>query len=135
MNNVTLTGRLTQDPQTRTAGDLQIANLRLAIPRRKGREGEDRGAVYIDVVTFDGLAKVCGQYLTKGRRVAVAGRLELDEWEKDGQRRQRHKVVADSVEFLDSAQAQDPGPEEGRPDEVAEARERREAQDAEPVAA
>ncbi|MGH2941458.1 MAG: single-stranded DNA-binding protein, partial [Solirubrobacteraceae bacterium] len=105
MNNVTLTGRLTQDPEQRTAGDLLICNLRLAVPRRKGRGGEDRGAVYIDVVCFGPLAKVCDQYLAKGRRAAVQGRLELDEWEAaDGTPRRRHKVVADQVEFLDPAQ-------------------------------
>ncbi len=81
MNNVSITGRLTADPQQRTAGELQICDLRIAIPRRKGRDGEDRGAVFVDVTAFGPLAKVCGQYLAKGRRAAVQGRLELDEWE------------------------------------------------------
>ena len=139
MNSITLTGRLTADPDVRdTDAGMAISQFRLAVQRRRSRDGEDRGAVYIDVVTFDGLAKVCGQYLTKGRRVAVTGRLELDEWEKDGQRRQRHKVVADTVEFLDSAPAQDPGPEPGRPDaddEVATQRERRQQAEPETAAA
>lgn len=124
MNSINLTGRLTQDPEQRTAGELQITNLRLAIPRRKGRDGEDRGAVYVDVVCFGPLAKVCGQYLAKGRRAAVQGRLELDEWEaKDGSSRRRHKVIADEVEFLDPAQRAD-GPSDGPTDEVAAQRER-----------
>ena len=110
MNNVTLTGRLTQDPTIRTAGELEICDLRLAVPRRKGRDGEDRGAVFINVATFGPLAKNCAQYLAKGRRAAVQGRLELDEWEaQDGSPRRRHKIIADSVEFLDAATRPDGG--------------------------
>jgi single-strand DNA-binding protein len=104
MNNVQITARLTADPQTRTVGELQICDLRVAIPRRKSRDGADRGAVFIDVTAFGPLATICGKYLAKGRRVAVTGRLELEEWEaEDGNPRRRHKVVADQVEFLDPA--------------------------------
>jgi len=128
MNTINLTGRLTQDPEQRTAGDLQITNLRLAIPRRKASDATDRGAVYIDIVAFGGLAKTCGQYLAKGRRVNVVGRLELDEWQaQDGSPRRRHKVIADQVEFLDRAPTKDN--DDGEPsDEVAERREQREQQ-------
>jgi len=129
MNNVSITGRLTADPQQRTAGELQICDLRIAIPRRKGRDGEDRGAVFVDVTAFGPLAKVCGQYLAKGRRAAVQGRLELDEWEAaDGSPRRRHKIVADQVEFLDPASRPDgdrPDGADGPTDEVAAQRARR----------
>lgn len=104
MNNIQITARLTADPQTRTVGELQICDLRVAIPRRKSRDGSDRGAVFIDVTAFGPLATICGKYLAKGRRVAVAGRLELEEWEaEDGTPRRRHKIVAEQVEFLDTA--------------------------------
>ena len=104
MNNVQITARLTADPQTRTVGELSICDLRVAIPRRKSRDGSDRGAVFIDVTAFGPLAAICGKYLAKGRRVAVAGRLELEEWEaEDGNPRRRHKIVAEQVEFLDPA--------------------------------
>jgi len=102
MNSITLTGRLTADPELRTTHSATaVTDFRLAVQRRRGRNGEDRGAVYVDVVSFGGLAESCAQYLEKGRQVAVSGRLELDEWETDaGERRSRHKVVADEVEFL-----------------------------------
>jgi len=102
MNSITLTGRLTADPDVRdTDAGMAISQFRLAVQRRRSRDGEDRGAVYIDVVCFGGLAESCGTYLEKGRQVAVGGRLEHDEWENDaGERRSRHKVVADEVEFL-----------------------------------
>ena len=106
MNSISITARLTADPVQRTAGELQICDLRVAIARRKGRNGEDRGAVFVDVATFGPLAKICGQYLAKGRRVAMTGRLELDEWAaEDGSPRRRHKIVADQVEFLDNGAA------------------------------
>ena len=140
MNTVSITGRLTADPQQRMAGELQICDLRVAIPRRKGRDGEDRGAVFVDVTAFGPLAKVCAQYLAKGRRAAVTGRLELDEWEAaDGSPRRRHKIVADQVEFLDPAERPNGAPTDGADgptDEVAAQRERRDQQaPAQPVAA
>ncbi len=102
MNSISLTGRLTADPELRsTQSGASVGQLRLAVSRRRGRDGEARGAVFVDVVTFGRLAESCGEYLAQGRQVAVSGRLELDEWEaEDGSRRQRHKVVADEVEFL-----------------------------------
>ena len=140
MNNVQITARLTADPQSRTVGELQICDLRVAIPRRKGRDGSDRGAVFIDVTAFGPLAGTCGTYLAKGRRVAVNGRLELEEWDtEDGSPRRRHKIVADQVEFLDSAGRSNNDPADGADgptDEVAAKRPHHdETTPAEPVAA
>ena len=110
---LSLTGRLTADPELRsTHSGASVGQLRLAVPRRRGRDGEDRGAVFVDVVTFGRLAESCGEYLAQGRQVAVSGRLELDEWEaEDGTRRQRHKVVAEEVEFLGGRRQGDDGEE------------------------
>lgn len=106
MNSITITGRLTTDPVNRTHGETQICDMRIAIPRRRGNDGSDRGAVFIDVTVFNGLAATCARYLGKGRRVAVVGRLELDEWQaEDKTPRRRHKIVADTVEFLDGPPA------------------------------
>ena len=122
MNSVTLTGRLTQDPQKRTASEMEICDMRLAVQRRRGRDGEDRGAVFIDVTAFQGLAKTCGQRLSKGSRIGVQGRLELDEWEtQDGSPRRRHKVVAEQVEFLDrNSQVRTSGAPEAQPEREAQ---------------
>ena len=102
MNSINLTGRLTADPEMRTThSDTAVTEFRLAVQRRRSRDGEDRGAVYVDVVCFGRLAESCGEYLSKGRQVAASGRLEHDEWETEGgERRSRHKVIADEVEFL-----------------------------------
>lgn len=101
MNTYAFTGRLTQDPSLRTRGELKICDMRVAIPRRRSADGSDRGAVFIDLTTFNGLATICGEHLEKGRQVAVVGRIELDEWKaEDGTPRRRHKVIADEIEFL-----------------------------------
>jgi single-strand DNA-binding protein len=66
------------------------------------RPGSD-AADFVDIVTFDKLAATCAEWLTKGREVAVVGKLRLNEWTtKDGERRSRIQVVADAVQFLDA---------------------------------
>jgi len=116
MNAVHLTGRLTQDVTVREHGDTKIAQLRLAVSRGRDKNGEDRGADFVDVVCFGRQAQVCADYLAKGRRIAVDGRLHHDEWESDNGRRQKLEVIASSVEFLDSRKAaEDEASEETEP--------------------
>jgi single-strand DNA-binding protein len=81
------------------AGDKhESATFRLAVPK----QGAD-GADFIDIVTFDKLASVCAEYLTKGREVAVVGKLRFSEWTgRDGERRSKVQVAADAVQFLGS---------------------------------
>jgi single stranded DNA-binding protein (ssb) len=98
VNSVSLIGRLTADPDVRVGEKHESASFRLAVPRR----GNGDKADFIDIVTFDDLAKVCGEYLAKGRQVAITGRLRLNEWTTDaGERRSKLQVVADDVAFLD----------------------------------
>jgi single-strand DNA-binding protein len=99
VNSVHLIGRLTRDPDLRAAKDgTPVALLRLAVPRRPG--GDD--AVFVDVACFDRLATLAGVHLGRGRRIAVEGRLDQREWtDGEGERRERHGVVAERFEFLD----------------------------------
>ncbi len=103
MNSVNITGRLTADPELRATKDgSPVGSLRVAIQRRRGAEGEDRGAEFVDVTVFGSQAEVCASYLAKGRKVAIEGRLHHSEWQaEDGSRRQKLEVTANSVEFLD----------------------------------
>lgn len=106
INRVLLGGNLTRDPQVRFLPSEQaVANFGLAINRRfKGSDGQMKEEVtFIDVEAWGRTAELVGQYLTKGRACFVEGRLKLDSWDdKDGQKRSKLKVVADSVQFLDS---------------------------------
>lgn len=98
MNSVILIGRLTADPTTHAGEKHGSATFRLAVPRT-----HSDGADFVDIVTFDTLGTNCGAWLTKGREVAVVGRLHLNEWtSRDGEKRSRLQVIADAVDFLDS---------------------------------
>lgn len=101
LNSVTIVGRLTRDAEQRMAGETSIQSMRLAYSTRKKTAGE-WGDVsgYVDVTLFgrEGLA----QYLTRGTRIGVTGRLAWREWEKDGVKRQSTEIVASEVQLLDS---------------------------------
>ncbi len=113
MNNVQLIGRLTKDPELRnTATGVATTTLRLAIPRRK-RNGEEQPPVYVDVVSFNAQAEAIAKHLSKGRRVAVTGRLEYREWQgQDGSPHSKHEVIADGVQFLDPPKSNGTAPTE-----------------------
>lgn len=100
MNRVQLIGRLTADPETRTSTEgTPLTHFRLAVPRTTNRDE----AVFVSVVCFERLAIAAGEHLTKGRRVAVDGRLDQREWiDQAGARHERHGVVADAIDFLDA---------------------------------
>jgi single-strand DNA-binding protein len=98
MNAVHLTGTLVRQPELRTSRTgLEICALQLAVARRR-RDGEERGALYVDVVAFGAVA-AAGSSLSAGDRVAVSGRLGQREWtSSDGSQHSRFEVVADDVE-------------------------------------
>lgn len=102
VNQVTLMGRLTRDPEARSVTNgKNICELTLAV----NRQGKDEQADFFDVTAWDKLSDLIMQYLKKGRRVLVQGRLRQDTWkDKDtGKNRSRVSVVATDVVFLDSS--------------------------------
>ncbi|MCA1681447.1 MAG: single-stranded DNA-binding protein, partial [Actinobacteria bacterium] len=105
INRVILTGNLTRDPELRsTPSGTSVCSLRVACnTRRKDASGQwvDKPN-FFDVTVWGGQGENCVQYLSKGRPVAIDGRLEWREWEaKDGSgKRQSVDIVADSVQFL-----------------------------------
>jgi single-strand DNA-binding protein len=106
LNRVTLVGRLTRDPELRhTAGGQSVCSIRLAVSSRGRDESgnwSDR-ANYFDVTVFGRTAETASNYLSKGRRIGVDGRLSWREWEaQDGGKRQSVEVVANDIFFLDS---------------------------------
>ena len=103
INRVVLTGNLTKDPDARTTPNgLAICKLRLAVNtrRRNGAGDWEEKANYFSVTVFGRQAESCGQYLRKGRPVAIDGRLEWSEFEVEGQKRQSVDIIADTVQFL-----------------------------------
>jgi single-strand DNA-binding protein len=106
INRVVLTGNLTHDPELRSLpSGTSVCKLRIAVnSRRKDESGQwvDKPN-YFDVTVWGAQGENCANYLSKGRPVAVDGRLEWREYQtQDGQKRQAVDIIADSVQFLGS---------------------------------
>lgn len=102
LNRSILAGRLVADPEVRyTSNEKAVTNFKLAInhgSKKSGTETTD----FIKCVAFGGLAKICGEYLKKGRLVAVEGRLKISSYEgKDGQKKSSTEVIIDDMQMLD----------------------------------
>ena len=115
MNKAILMGRLTRDPEVRySQNNLTITNFTLAIDRRFVRQGEERQADFIPVVTFGKTAEFCEKYYRKGQQVLVVGRIQTRTWDdNEGRRRYVTEVVCEEAYFADSKR-QDGG---ARPDD------------------
>lgn len=105
VNQVILMGNLTRDPELRqTPNGQSVVSFSLALNRSyKDQSGEWKEVTdYIDVVAWAALAERVAQYMSKGRRCLVQGRLQSRSWEQDGQKRSKVEVLANDVTFLDS---------------------------------
>ena len=105
INRVIITGNLTRDPETRTTGSGNtVCSLRVACNgrRRNSQTNEWEDAPnYFDVSVWGAQGENCQRYLSKGRPIAVDGRLQWREWtDQNGNKRQSVDIVADSVQFL-----------------------------------
>jgi single-strand DNA-binding protein len=109
LNQVTLMGNLTRDPELRqTPNGQNVTSFSLALNRSyKDASGKWQEATdYIDIVCWGPLAERVDQYLSKGRRCLVQGRVQSRSWEQDGQKRNKVEVLANDVTFLDSRGAE-----------------------------
>ncbi len=100
INQVILMGRLTRDPETRTTpSGKSVTSFSLAVDRI----GQDDQADFFDVTAWEKTGELVQQYLAKGRRVLVQGRLRQDSWDdkETGKKRSRVEVTATDVTFLD----------------------------------
>jgi len=100
INQVILMGRLTRDPEARTTtSGKTVVSFSLAVDRT----GQDGQADFFDITAWEKLGDLVNQYLTKGRRCLVQGRLRQDSWDdkETGKKRSRIEVTATDVTFLD----------------------------------
>jgi single-strand DNA-binding protein len=104
LNVVAITGNLTRDPELRSlASGSSVCSLRVAVntQRKNGSTGEwEDKANFFDVTVWGAQGENCARFLSKGRPVAIQGRLEWREWGEEGQKRQAVDIIADSVQFL-----------------------------------
>ncbi|HTY13415.1 MAG TPA: single-stranded DNA-binding protein [Candidatus Omnitrophota bacterium] len=101
LNKTILTGRLTADPEVRyTANEKPVAHFCVAVDRPV-KNGE-KSADFLNCIAWGNLAKTCGEYLKKGRLVAVEGRLQIRVYkDKNGENRNWTEIIANSVQMLD----------------------------------
>jgi single-strand DNA-binding protein len=112
LNRVMIIGNLGRDPELRyTTRGNAVCNFTVAVnrparPDENGQRAEDE-TEWFSVVAWDKLAETCNQFLSKGRKVYVEGRLQTRSWEgQDGQQRSRVEVVATNMVMLDSKGSQ-----------------------------
>jgi single-strand DNA-binding protein len=97
MNCVSLVGNLATDVDLRDVGeDRKVASFVLAVPR----PGEDAGAEFLRITVWNKQGETCARYLTKGKRVAVQGRVRTYSREEDGKRKTSVDIVATCVDFM-----------------------------------
>lgn len=99
LNKIILLGNVTRNPEVRyvPGRDLPVATFGLAV-NRKTRDKEE--TCFIDIVTFGRTAEMCGEYVTKGMPLLIEGRLSYNTWEQEGQKRSKHEVVAENIQFV-----------------------------------
>src|SRR3954463_13729861 len=102
MNTVSLVGNLAtevelkQVPQKEGEHPKKVASFLLAV----GRASKDAGADFVWITAWERQAELCAEYLGKGNRVGIEGRLKSRSWEQDGRRRDAIEVVARRIDFL-----------------------------------
>jgi single-strand DNA-binding protein len=102
MNNVSLIGNLATEVELRDVSeDKKVASFLLAV----NRGNREAGADFVRVSAWDRQAELCAEYLTKGQRVGLSGRLHSHSWEEEGKRRTLVEVVGQRIEFLSGPRA------------------------------
>lgn len=105
INHITLSGNLTRDAELRrTQSDLAVLGFGLAFNERRRKPDSDEWEEipnFIDCTLFGNRAEALKQYLVKGAKVALEGRLRWSQWEtEDGGKRSKHEVIVDEIEFM-----------------------------------
>ena len=101
-NRVVLMGNLTRDPELRyISSGTAVSEIGLAVNDRVKRNDQwEDEATFVDITLWGRTAEVANEYLNKGSSVLIEGRLKLDTWEKDGQKRSKLRVVADKMQMV-----------------------------------
>jgi single-strand DNA-binding protein len=116
MNNVSLIGNLATEVELRDVGEgKKVASFLLAV----NRGTREAGADFVGIKAWDRQAELCAEYLTKGQRVGVAGRLHSHSWEEEGKRRTLVEVVGQRIDFLSGPRRDEEGGAEVIPFETA----------------
>ena len=114
LNQITIMGRLTRDPELRRTGSgVAVASFTLAVDRDySGKDGSEKETDFIDCVAWRGTGEFVEKHFSKGQMAVVSGRLQIRGWtDKDGNKRRTAEVVADNVYFGEAKREAEPAPE------------------------
>lgn len=109
INHVSITGNLTREPELRsTAGGTAVLSFGIAVnDRRKNASGQWEDVPnFFECVTFGNRATALSDILTKGMKVAIAGKLHYSSWEKDGQKHSKVDIIANEIELMQNRKPQ-----------------------------
>jgi single-strand DNA-binding protein len=112
INHVAISGNLTRDAELRPAGATSVLSFGVAVNdrRRNQATGEWEDVPnFVDCTVFGSRAEKLAQYLVKGTKVAIDGRLRYSSWEKDGQKRSKLEVIVNELEFMSRRDGQQQG--------------------------
>ncbi len=123
LNKVMIIGNVGKEPEMRfTANGAPVTSFSVAVNRiRSGTDGERKEETeWFSVVAWNKLAEICNQFVGKGARIYVEGRLQTRSWDgQDGQKRYRTEIIANDVQFLDrKGAATDGGDEAGESEDL-----------------
>lgn len=97
MNNISIIGRLTEDPTIRKVGnDLTVCNFNLAFDKKK----KDAGTNFIDCAAWQQTATYISEYAKKGQQIAIQGYLDQQSWEKDGKKNYKWQIVVNEAHLI-----------------------------------
>jgi single-strand DNA-binding protein len=103
MNKYIAIGNLTQDPECKDVGETKVCNFGIAINEYYYSNGEKKkNTLFLDIETWSKQAENCTKFLSKGKKVAIEGRLKSNSWEKNGQKFTKLFCIAEKVHFLGS---------------------------------
>jgi len=109
VNKVILVGNLGRDPEVRFTKDGKaVCDFPIAVTERKGQDAE-----WFNIVAWEKLAEVCGEYLKKGSQIYVEGRQKTESWEKDGEKKYKQTIVILNMTMLGQGQGSPSSPSSG----------------------
>lgn len=103
-NHVTLVGNVVKDAEKKEVGKTTLANFVLAVGRNYKKNEDKQEVDFIPICSWGKLAEICGEYLVKGKRVLVDGRIQVRNYEKDEHKVWVTEIVADEITLLSPAE-------------------------------
>ena len=113
INRVIISGNLTRDPELRsTQSGMDVMSFGVAVNDRRRNPQTNEWEDYpnfVDCTMFGNRARSLHQYLSKGTKVAIEGKLRWSQWERDGQKRSKHELIVDQLSFMHARKSEDEG--------------------------